>query len=477
MSPHAVIPITFRLAPLAVALLVAGCAVGPDYRRPDAPLSADFREAEGWKLADPDTPPAPVNAWWKHFGDARLDSLVDQLELSNQNIRAAEARYRQARALLDVAQAAWFPTVNATAGVTRSQGVSTTTTGGTTANIGAPIRNISRLSLNASWELDLWGRIARTSEAAEASAAAVAADLDAARLSAQAALAQAYLQLRVNDAQHDLLERTVAAYGRSAEITRNRFDAGVAARADVTQAQAQLKTAQAQLIDLDIQRRQLEHAIAVLTGRPPAELSLLPSDQLPSLPAVPGLLPSALLERRPDIAAAERRVAAANAQIGVARAAFFPTLSLGASAGTQSGALARVLSLPNSFWSVGPNLALTVFDAGARSARQAQATAAWEESAALYRQTVLGAFQEVEDNLAALRILDAEAGAQAEALAAASESLELVNNQYLAGTVSYLNVTSAQTVALNAERARLDILVRRLTGSVALFKAIGGGLM
>lgn len=477
MNHHASARMKPRLALLCAILLLAGCAVGPDYQRPDAPVSAQFREADGWKLAaagDPQAQPA-ASTWWKHFGDPQLDQLVEQADLSNQNIRVAEARYRQASALLDAAQAAQFPTLNASAGVTRSQGVSTTTTGGTTASAGAPIRNTSRLSLAASWEPDLWGRIARSGEAAQASAAASAADLQAARLSTQAAVTQAYLQLRINDAQHALLERTVAAYTRSGEITRNRFDAGVAARADVTQAQAQLKTAQAQLIDLGIQRRQLEHALAVLTGRPPADLALPPTTRLPDLPPVPGLLPSTLLERRPDIAAAERRVAAANAQIGVAQAAFFPTLTLGATVGTQSAALARVLSLPNQFWSLGPNLALSVFDAGARSARKAQAIASWDESVASYRQTVLTAFQEVEDNLAALRILEAEAQAQADALAAATESLTLVNNQYLAGTVSYLNVTSAQTVALNAERARLDILVRRLTGSVALFKATGGG--
>lgn len=463
-----------RLPLLAAALLLAGCAVGPDYRRPDAPTPAQFREADGWKLAAP-SDARPAGAWWTHFGDPLLDSLVSRVELSNQNIRVAEARYRQATALLDAAQAQNFPTLGSSLGVTRSQGVSTTTTGGSTASAGAPIRNTSRLSLTASWEPDLWGRIARSNEAAGATAAAVAADLQAARLSAQAALVQAYLQLRINDAQHALLERTVSAYTRSAQITRNRFEAGVAARADMAQAEAQLKTAQVQLIDLDIQHRQLEHAIAVLTGRPPSDLAVAAASTLPTLPPVPDVLPSTLLERRPDIAGAERRVAAANAQIGVAQAAFFPSLTLGATGGTQSSALARVFSLPNQFWSLGPNLALTLFDAGARNARKDQAVAVWDETVASYRQTVLTAFQEVEDNLAALQTLETEAKAQAEALAAATESLELVTNQYLAGTVSYLNVTSAQTVALNAERARLDILVRRLTGSVALFKATGGG--
>ena len=453
-------------------LALAGCAVGPDHHRPEAAVPAQFREAAGWKLAEPGDG-QHTSEWWKRFGDAQLDTLVDEAGRANQNIRIAEARYRQASALLDAAQAQYFPTLGSTLAVTRSQGATTNTaTGNTTA---LPARNTSRLSLNASWEADLWGRIARTNEASAASAAAVAADLAGARLSAQAAVVQAYLQLRINDAQHALLVRTVAAYKRSAEITRNRFDAGVAARADVTQAQAQLKTAEAQLIDLDVQRKQLEHALSVLTGRAPGELVLAPATRTPDLPAVPGVLPSTLLERRPDIAAAERRVAAANAQIGVAQAAFFPTLTLGASGGTQSSALQRVFSLPNHFWSLGPNLALTLFDAGARSARKAQAVAAWDETVANYRLTVQNAFQEVEDNLAALQTLEAEAAAQAEALAAATETLELVNNQYLAGTVSYLNVTNAQTVALNAERARLDIMVRRLSGSVALFKAVGGG--
>lgn len=453
-------------------LALAGCAVGPDHHRPEAAVPTQFREAAGWKLAEPGDG-QQAGEWWKRFGDAQLDTLVDEAGRANQNIRIAEARYRQATALLDAAQAQYFPTLGSNLAVTRSQGATTSTTTGNTTSI--PARNTSRLSLTASWEADLWGRIARTNEASAASAAAVAADLAGVQLSAQAAVVQAYLQLRINDAQHALLVRTVAAYKRSADITRNRFDAGVAARADVTQAQAQLKTAEAQLIDLDVQRKQLEHALSVLTGRAPGELVLAPSSAAPNLPAVPGLLPSTLLERRPDIAAAERRVAAANAQIGVAQAAFFPTLTLGASGGTQSSALQRVFSLPNHFWSLGPNLALTLFDAGARNARKAQAVAAWDETVASYRLTVQTAFQEVEDNLAALQTLEAEAAAQAEALAAATETLELVNNQYLAGTVSYLNVTNAQTVALNAERARLDIMVRRLTGSVALFKAAGGG--
>ncbi|MBS0371838.1 MAG: efflux transporter outer membrane subunit [Proteobacteria bacterium] len=453
-------------------LALAGCAVGPDHHRPEAAVPAQFREAAGWKLAEP-TDGQHTGEWWKRFGDAQLDALVDEAGRANQNIRIAEARYRQATALLGAAQAQYFPTLNSGLGVTRSQGASASSTG----TVSTPARNTSRLSLTASWEADLWGRIARLNEAGAASAAAAAADLAGAQLSAQAAIVQAYLQLRINDAQHALLVRTVDAYKRSAEITRNRFDAGVAARADVTQAQAQLKTAEAQLIDLDVQRRQLEHAIAVLAGRAPGELVLAPASATPALPAVPGVLPSALLERRPDIAAAERRVAAANAQIGVAQAAFFPTLTLGASGGMQSSALERVFSLPNHFWSLGPNLALTLFDAGARDAKKAQAVAAWDETVANYRLTVQTAFQEVEDNLAALQTLEAEAGAQAEALAAAREALDLVNNQYLAGTVSYLNVTSAQTVALNAEQSLLSTQVRRLTGSVALFKAVGGGAL
>jgi NodT family efflux transporter outer membrane factor (OMF) lipoprotein len=402
---------------------------------------------------------------------------VARLDQYNPNIQIYAARHRQARALLDAATAPYLPTLSNTTSLTRSQGAST---GSSTVS---PPHTIARSSFGLSWEADLWGRISRSVEAGVASADASAEDLEGARLSACATLIQSYLQWRINAAQRALLTRTISAYERSRDITANRVESGVAGQTDLAQARTQLESTRAQLIDLNIQRQQLENAIAVLVGQPPAALTLTRgassadgSAPLPQLPDVPPVLPSDLLQRRPDISAAERRVAAANAQIGVNEAAFFPTLSLGASTGTQGNALGQLFSLPQHFWSVGPSAALTLFDAGARQARSAQARASWEESVASYRLTVLTAFQEVEDNLGALHTLAAEAQAQQAALNAARQTLTLTSNQYLAGTVSYLNVTSAQTTALTAERSLLDSLNRQLNATVTLFKATGGRL-
>jgi NodT family efflux transporter outer membrane factor (OMF) lipoprotein len=329
--------------------------------------------------------------------------------------------------------------------------------------------------VDASWEADVWGRIRRSVEGAEATAQASAADLDAARLSAQSALAQNYFQLRALDSQQQLLDETVAAYAKSLQLTRNRYAMGVAARVDVVQAEAQLKSTQAQAIDIGVQRARIEHAMAVLLGKPAAAFSLqrAPLNAVP--PDVPVGVPSRLLERRPDVAAAERRVAAANAGIGVAEAAFFPDFTLSASGGFASSSLAQWLTLPNRLWSVGPLVAATLFDGGRRRALSDQAVAAYEGEVATYRQTVLGAFAEVEDNLAALRILEQEAQIQQEALEAARQSLALTLNQYKAGTVSYLDVVTVQAAALNSERAAVDILVRQMDASVLLIKALGGG--
>jgi NodT family efflux transporter outer membrane factor (OMF) lipoprotein len=312
-------------------------------------------------------------------------------------------------------------------------------------------------------------------ESNQASAEAGAADLQSALLSAQSTLAQTYLLLRINDAQRKLLERTAVAYERSLRITQNRYEAGVVGRVDVAQAETQLKSTQAQAIDLGVQRAQLEHAIALLIGKAAADFKLEPNYRLPILPEIPAGLPSELLERRPDIAAAERRAAAANAQIGVAQAAFFPSLSLSASTGYQSTSLANLISLPNRFWSLGPALAATLFDGGARSAQKEQAIAAFDKNVAAYRQFVLTGFQEVEDNLSTLRILNEEAKVQREAARFAAESVTLTDNQYQAGTVSYLNVISAQAASLGADRSSLDIAGRSLLASVALLKALGGG--
>jgi NodT family efflux transporter outer membrane factor (OMF) lipoprotein len=465
-----------RLSPLLVLLLLAGCAVGPDYKRPDVETPAAYKEAGNWKPAQPQDE-KPRGNWWEVYGDPELDKLVAQVEISNQNVHAAEAQYRQAMALLGQAQAAWFPTVGANLNATRSQGTSSSLSGGatsTTVTPGSPIRNSVRPTLSASWEADVWGSVARNVEANRASAEASAADLQGALLSAQATLVQSYMQLRINDAQQRLLDQTVKAYQRSLEITQNRYEAGVAGRVDVAQAETQLKSTQAQAIDLRAQRAQLEHAIAVLLGKAPASFTLAAVDGLPKLPETPGGLPSELLERRPDIAAAERRMAQANAQIGVAQAAFFPSLTLNASAGYQNSSFSQLFTLPNRFWSIGPALAMTLFDAGARSSQKEAAVAGYDKSVATYRQTVLAAFQEVEDNLAALDVLGDEAGMQHAAAQAAAEALALTENQYRAGIVSYLNVVTTQAAALSAARAELDVSGRRLVANATLLKALGG---
>ena len=335
--------------------------------------------------------------------------------------------------------------------------------------------NSYNVAIDINWEIDLWGGVRRGVESSTATAQASAADLAAATLSAQALLAQDYLLLRVQDAQIELLNDTVAGYEKSLQLTRNQYAAGIVARGDVAQAEAQLKSTQAQVFDARISRAQLEHAIAVLVGKPPSELAIAPRPLAARFPAIPVALPSELLERRPDVAAAERRAAAANAQIGVAQAAFFPSLSLSAGGGFQSSAIGNLLSLPSRYWALGPALAQTLFDAGLRSAQKAQAVATYDETVANYRSTVLTAFQEVEDNLAALALLEQEAAVQDDAVKAARESAAIATNQYKAGTASYLAVVVLQAAALNNERSALAILARRLTASVGLIKAVGGG--
>jgi NodT family efflux transporter outer membrane factor (OMF) lipoprotein len=336
-------------------------------------------------------------------------------------------------------------------------------------------RTIWSMPLNASWEADLWGKVRRSVEAGEAAAQASAADLENARLSIQSQLAQNYFQLRAVDAQKQLLADTVAAYAKSLELTNTRYKVGVVARVDVAQAEAQLKSTQAQLLDLGVQRAQLEHAIAVLLGQPAGNFSLAAAPLKATPPPVPAGLPAELLERRPDIAAAERRVAAANAQIGVAKAAWFPSATLSASYGLQTATAAQWFTLPSRFWSIGPALAETIFDGGRRQAAGEQAMAAYDASVANYRQAVLTGFQEVEDNLAALRILEEESLVQAEAVKAAQQSLEYSLNQYKAGIVTYLQVVTAQATALSNQRTAADLLARRVTASVLLVKALGGG--
>ena len=453
-----------------LVLAFAGCAVGPDYKRPEVETPQAFKEAGDWRLAQPGDETAR-GRWWEAFGDPQLNALVEQVEISNQNVVAAEARFRQARALVAASRAGLFPSLNADASITRSRSPSGVI-GGTTA--GRVLTNRSA-SLDASWEFDLWGKLRRGVESSEANAQAGAANLAAARLSAQAELVADYVQLRVLDALKRLLDDTAVAFQKSYDLTRNRYDAGVAARVDVIQAETQLRSTQAQAVDTGVQRAQFEHAIAVLTGRPPAGLSMVPAPIVVAMPRIPTALPSALLERRPDIAAAERSVAAANAQIGVAKAAFFPSFTITGSDGYRSAAASQWFSAPNHFWSVGPAIAQSLFDAGLRRAQSDQAVAAYDAAVAQYRQTVLSGFQEVEDNLAALRILEEEARVQEDAVRAARETVVLTLNQYKAGTVSFLNVVTAQATQLDNERTAVSILGRRLLAAAGLVKALGGG--
>jgi len=459
---------------LALVMLLAGCtSVGPDYRRPDAPVSADWKQAGLWIPATPQDP-SRSDPWWTLFGDAQLDRLVSSLEPSNQNIRAAEAQYRQALALIGQARAGLFPALAGSVQATRSQSPAVTSARtGVTTQAGRITSQDGGLS--ASWEIDLWGRIARTLESNAANAQASAADLAAARLSARAALAQAYFQLRVAERRARLFADTVEANRRALQIAENRYAVGVVPRADVIQAQSQLASVEAQLIDTGIAHAQLQHAIALLVGQPPAALSIAPG-ALPPLPAQgPLVLPSTLLERRPDIAAAERRVAAANAQIGVATAAWFPALTLSGAAGFRSTDLSNWIAAPARYWSLGPALALTLFDAGRRRSVIEQNEAVYDQRVAQYRQTVLAALVEVEDNLVALRVLADEAAAQARSVDLARQALQITLNQYQAGLVGFNNVVTTQTALLSAEQAALSVLGRQFDAFVLLVRALGGG--
>ena len=456
-----------------LACAVAGCSIGPNFSRPTAPVPAAYKELEGWKQAEPRDHELRGN-WWQMYGDPVLDALQEQVNVSNQTLAQAEARYRQARTLVAQARAAYFPIVDVSAGAARSRS-STSTGSGSTSGGSRGAVNRYEIGADASWEPDLWGRVRKTVEANVSSAQASAADLESVRLSLHAELAQNYFQLRTIEAQQQLFEETLQAFEASLKLTQNRYNSGVVARADVVQAETQLRSTQAQALEIGVQRAQLEHAIAVLIGKPPSEFALPRATIVAAPPVIPVGLPSELLERRPDIASAERRVKAANAQIGVAQTAYFPSLTLAASGGFQSSTLSRLISTPARFWSLGADLAQTIFDAGLRRARTAQAVAVYDETVANYRQTVLTGFQEVEDNLAALRILEQQAIVQAEALALAKQSLQLTLNQYKSGIVSYLNVLTAQTTAFAAERTAVDVRNRRLAASVLLIRALGGG--
>jgi len=453
---------------LAVVVIVAGCAVGPDYRRPAPPPGGEapaFKESALWKPAAPALAAAGM-AWWRAYGDGDLDALVAQANAANQTLQQAEAQYRQAQAMVQGASAAFYPTVGLGASANRTRAI---------ANGAASLGNSHAWSLQAAWEPDLWGGVRRRVEAAEGNAQASAADLAAARLAVQAAVANNYLQLRLLDLQKDLYARTIEGYEKSLALTQAQYRAGVVTRSDVALARSTLASARAQAVDLDLVRRQTEHALAVLLGQAPAAFSLPPAALIAALPATPAGLPSQLLERRPDIAAAERRVAAANANIGVAQSAYFPNLTLGASGGHQGAGFGPWFAAPGRVWALGAALAGVLFDGGARGAQVAQAEAGFDAAAAAYRQTVLDAMQEVEDNLAALGELAEERAAQDEAARAAHESLQVLLAQYRAGTAPYTAVITAQSLALTADRAALQVQGRQFAASVALIKALGGG--
>ena len=441
----------------AFALVLAGCAIGPNYSKPDTAAPATYKEAGDWLVAQP-RDAAPKGKWWEVFDDPVLNRLEERVSVSNQTLKQAEARYTQARAAVQSARAGFFPTISLDSGATRARGVP----------------NRYNIALDARWEIDLWGRIRRLVEAARAGEEASAADLEGARLSLQAELATNYFQLRVTDTTIELLEDSVKAFDASYKVTQNRYDAGVAGRADVVQAETQVRSTEAQAIDQRVTRAQLENAIAVLVGEAPSSFALARAPFKIRIPDIPPGVPSTLLERRPDIASAERGMAAANARIGVAEAAYFPALSLTGAIGFASNELGSLFSAPSRFWSVGAGLAGTVLDFGGRSAAVTSARAGYDEAVANYRQTVLAAFQEVENNLAAAHWLGEESKVQQEAARAARESVALTVNQYKAGTVSYLNVVQVQATQLSEERTSVAILGRRLAATVGLIRALGG---
>jgi NodT family efflux transporter outer membrane factor (OMF) lipoprotein len=471
---------------LLMSAALAGCAVGPNYVRPSAPLSPAFKEATGW------SPAAPADTldrgdWWSLFGDKDLNALEAKVQVNNQNIIAAEAAYREARAVVSEQRANLFPTLDLTGSGTKSGtgakgsgggGTVITGAGGTTIVTGAGGSSTStqyRAGIGATWEPDIWGAVRRQIESSKSNAQATAAQLAAAQLSAQGELATDYFGLREAEAEMVLDKQTVDAYQRSLTIATNRYNAGVTVKSDVFQAQTQLANAQADLAGTDQTRATFEHAIAVLTGEAPGNFSLPTTAWVETVPAVPPVVPSTLLQRRPDIATAERKVQAANAQIGVQTAAFFPTVSLTGTYGYAATELGHLISSSNSLWSYGASVAETLFDGGARIARVREAKATHDQTVAQYRETVLEALQNVEDELAATRVLAQQSDLRKQASVAADAAETIVANQYKSGQVSYTDVVTAQTAAYTARRAVAQVAAQRQTTAVALIQSLGGG--
>jgi len=452
-------------------LLFAGCTVGPKYQRPAAEVPPAYKEVGDWKPAQPSDQKLDGN-WWEIFQDSQLNVLEAQVNVSNQNLKAAEAQYTQARAQLRYARADFFPTIAAGPSATRNR-ISSHRPASTVAN--GITYNDFQIPFELSYQIDLWGRVRRTVESYRDQAQASAADLAAVNLSMHAQLALDYFQARMLDAEEQLLNSTVTQYEQALQLIENRYAGGLASDLEVEQAKTQLETTRAQAVDVGVARAQYEHAVAVLVGKPPASFRLLPLPLVMPPPTIPVGLPSDLLERRPDIAGAERLMASANAQIGVAKAAYYPLVNLAAAGGFESGSITTLLSGPSILWSAGPSALFTVFDVGRRRAASDQAIAAYDQAVANYRQTVLTGFQQVEDNVAALRILEHEAQVQNTAVAAAEKYLALANTRYTGGVTSYLEVTTAQSAALSDEVTAVNILGRRMVDAVTLVQALGGG--
>jgi len=451
-----------------LVLAVAGCKVGPDYSRATAPAAPAFKELAGWK---PIAPRDGIDrgAWWSVYDDPLLDTLERQVEVSNQNVKAAEAAYRQALELVREARSSLFPVLTAGPSVTRSQSGGS----GSSALFSRGPQTSYSLEGTASW--DLWGKVRRQVESQAAAAQVSAADLANAKLSAQGSLATDYFDLRAADSLVRLLRDTLVEYNRSLKITQNQYDAGTASRADVITAQVQVESAQAQLVAAGVARAQYEHAIAVLTGHPPADLTIPEAPLTSTVPVVPPGVPSALLERRPDIAAGERTMAEQNALIGVAVAAYYPDITLSGLFGFAGDPLSKVFSVANRVWSLGASASETLFEGGYRPAATAAARAAYDEAVANYRQTVLSAFQQVEDELSDLHILQDQARAEDATVAAARRAVDVTLNEYQAGTVAYTSVITEQTQLLSAQQTALSVQQSRLVASVALIQALGGG--
>lgn len=456
--------------PLFLALVLSGCAVGPDYQRP-APTSVplQYKEAKGWQQAQPQDQ-ANKGEWWAVYHDATLSSLLSQVSISNQNVAQYEAQYRQAKALAAESRSDLFPTISGTGAGTRS--------GSKASSSGSSQRSVSNsfsAEASASWELDLWGKLRRSLEENKASAQASQAELANITLSAQSELAQDYFQLRIMDQQIALYQQSVQAYERYLQVINNKYQAGAESRSTLAQAQLQLESARASALDYVWQRAQLEHAIALLIGKTPAEFSLAAAPLTATMPAIPHALPSELLQRRPDIAYAERNVAAANAAVGVAIAGYYPDLTLSASGGFTSSALHNLISLPNRVWSLGPELSGTLLDFGATSAKVEQARAAYDASVASYRQAVLQGFTEVENYLVQLNTLQDELAAQQRAATAAQDSARVTRNQYEAGMIDYLDVATTENASLSQQQSLLSLQSTQWVASVELIAALGGG--